>query len=174
MDIHAKHGLAALAAAAASGTAPIDAQAQQAEVAVTQRCLTVRADQEWRPTGIRVAPNDFVCVAGEGLWSHGAQGEQAVFPYYGPEGYGKDNPVDARGAVLHVGALVGRIGPNAPFLIRQQACFVPRTAGELGLSMDDVSGAFGNNRGSLRVLVGKWPVSALPQRVSLDARVCGP
>lgn len=174
MNVHARSGLAILAAAAACGAAIVDANAQQGDVTVTQRCLSVQANQQWRPSGVRVSPGEFVCVAGAGLWSHGAQGEQAIIPYYGPEGYGKDNPVDNPGAILHVGALVGRIGSNAAFLIREQTCFVPRTTGELALSMDDANGAFGNNSGSLKVQVAKWPLSSMPTRVTLEPRDCGP
>lgn len=107
-------------------------------------------------------------MLGDGIWSHGGQGVEAIYPYYGPEGYGRDNlNPDDPGQVLHIGALVGRIDDNYPFLIRHQTCFIPKVSGQLVLSMDDAPGTYGNNDGSLRVRVKKWPAYARPERIVL-------
>ncbi|GGC13236.1 LecA/PA-IL family lectin [Pseudoduganella buxea] len=133
----------------------------------SNRCLRVPANQPWVATGITVSPDEFVCVAGEGLWSHGGQGVQQIYPYYGPEGWDRDVPQEEGSEILHIGALVGRIDDNFPFLIRQQFCFIPRVTGELRLSMDDAPGTHGNNEGYLRVRVVTWPVWNRPQRYTL-------
>lgn len=131
-------------------------------------CVSVPANEERVPTGIAVNPSEFVCVKGEGLWSHGGQGIEEIYPFYGPEGYAKDNPIpDDPGEVLHIGALVGRIDAHYPFLIREQTCFIPRVSGQLVLGMNDAPGTYGNNEGSLRVRVEKWPVYSRPERIVL-------
>jgi hypothetical protein len=119
-----------------------------------------------------VDPSRFVCVAGGGLWSHGGQGVEAIVPYYGPEGYGRDTTTRYPDEALHIGALVGRIGTNFPFLVRRQICFIPRTTGELRLSMNDQPGTYGNNSGSLKVQVTTWPAAAIPPRVDLRPQRC--
>jgi hypothetical protein len=52
----------------------------------TGLCRTVQANVPWQGTGISVAPGQFVCVAADGLWSHGGQGLQAITPFYGAQG----------------------------------------------------------------------------------------
>jgi len=138
----------------------------------SSECRTVQANQEWQPTRIIVRPGEFVCVAGDGLWSHGNQGEEAFIPYYGPEGYGRDSPAVVPGPVLKLGALVGRIGTNSTFIVGRQMCFFPQATGELMLSMNDEPGAFANNGGRMRVQVAKWSASVIPERVSLTPQQC--
>lgn len=156
-----------VAAMAATTQAIWTGCASAAEELLPERyCIRVAANEERVPTGIMVDPSEFVCVKGEGLWSHGGQGVEAIYPYYGPEGYARDNPViDDPSQVLHIGALVGRIDGNYPFLIREQTCFIPRVSGQLVLGMDDAPGTYGNNDGSLRVRVEKWPVYNRPERI---------
>jgi hypothetical protein len=75
--------------------------------------------------------------------------------------------------VSRTGALIGRIGDNAPFLIENRLCFIPGAAGELRLSMNDEPGAFDNNRGSMHVQIVKWAdYRWAPDRISLDPRSC--
>jgi len=162
----------AMIGAAALGAAIAAPAVAQNELRTSSECRTVRANQEWQPTRIIVRPREFVCVAGDGLWSHGNQGEEAFVPYYGPEGYGRDNPSEIPGPVLKLGALVGRIGTNATFIIGRQMCFVPQATGELMLSMNDDPGAFANNFGRMDVHVAKWPASQIPQRVTLNPQAC--
>ena len=135
-------------------------------------CRILRADAGWRGTGITVNPNQFVCVAAEGLWSHGIQGIQAITPFYGPEGFAKDDPVNVPEVVARVGALIGRIGGNPPFVIGKQLCFIPSTAGQLMLSMNDDPGTFANNTGYLRVAIGSWPASTPPDRIHAQPPSC--
>lgn len=61
-----------------------------------RQCLSVRADQPWQPSGVTVNPNEFVCVAADGLWSHGGQGIQAITPFYDAEGFAKTIPSMSR------------------------------------------------------------------------------
>ncbi|WP_158206642.1 LecA/PA-IL family lectin [Pseudoduganella flava] len=150
-----------------------------AQEGVTRQCLIVPADVEWMGTGITVTPREFVCVKGDGLWSHGGQGVEQLYPYYGPEGYGRDAyPADPEepDPVLHIGALVGKIGPESyRFLIRHQTCFVPKITAELLLAMDDAPGTYGNNDGYLRVQVVKQPATwPLPNRVKMNPEMCAP
>jgi hypothetical protein len=63
-------------------------------------------------------------------------------PFYGPQGFGKDEPNTVLEVVSRTGALMSRIGGNAPFLIEKQRCFVPGASGELRLQMNDETGAF--------------------------------
>lgn len=136
------------------------------------QCTSVQANQPWQGTGITVSPSEFVCVAAAGLWSHGGQGIQAMTPFYGPEGFAKDDPVNIPEVVSRVGALVGRIGANAPFVVERQLCFIPAASGELMLSMNDDPGAFANNVGAMSVQVVKLPASSIPRRVQLQPHEC--
>lgn len=161
----------ACAAVAALGAGTL-ATAEPASKAESQ-CRTIQANIPWQGTGVSVGPGQFVCIAAEGLWSHGNQGLQAITPFYGPEGFGKDEPNTVPEVVSRTGALVGRIGTNAPFLIEKQLCFVPSASGELSLSMNDEPGAFDNNRGSMHVQIVKWAdYRWASDRISLDPRAC--
>lgn len=160
-------------AAAGSAAAAVDA-AENAHKAESQ-CRTVQANAAWQGTGVTVNPGQFVCVAAEGLWSHGAQGIQAITPFYGPQGFGKDDPNNVPEVVSRVGALIGKIGTNSPFLIEKQLCFIPGATGELMLSMNDDPGAFGNNTGRLHVQIVEWADSRwVPDHVKLDPKTCRP
>jgi hypothetical protein len=138
-------------------------------------CRTVLANIPWQGTGVSVAPGQFVCVAADGLWSHGYQGLQALTPFYGPDGYGKDDPRNVPEVVSRVGALVGKIGNNSPFLIERQLCFIPGASGELMLQMNDDPGAFDNNLGKMHVQIKKWEGSkSIPDRIGLYPQACRP
>jgi len=139
----------------------------------TAQCRTVQANAPWQATGVSVAPGQFVCVAADGLWSHGGQGLQAMTPFYGPEGFGKDEPATVPEVVSRTGALIGRIGANAPFLIERQLCFIPSASGELRLSMNDEPGTFDNNRGSMHVQILRWADPRwAPSRIELNPKAC--
>ena len=156
--------------ASAAGTLGAAEPASRAE----SQCRTIQANVPWQGTGVSVGPGQFVCVAADGLWSHGAQGLQAITPFYGPEGFGKDEPNTVPEVVSRTGALIGRIGANAPFLIEKQLCFIPSAAGELRLSMNDEPGAFANNRGSMHVQIVKWAdYRWAPGRIGLNPQACG-
>ena len=138
----------------------------------TTQCRTVQANKEWQGTGVTVTPDQFVCVAAHGLWSHGYQGIQAITPFYGPEGFGKDDPRNVPEVVSRVGALIAKIGTNSPFLVEKQLCFVPGAAGELMLSMNDEPGTFGNNLGIMRVQIVHWAGTRIPLRIGLNPESC--
>jgi hypothetical protein len=139
------------------------------------QCRTIQANAAWQGTGVSVGPGQFVCVGAAGLWSHGAQGIQAITPFYGPEGFGKDEPNTVPEVVSRTGALIGKIGTNAPFLIEKQLCFVPSSSGELSLSMNDEPGTFDNNRGSMHVQIVKWAdLRWAPRHISLEPQACKP
>lgn len=172
MKMHLKRGSAALLVAAAWSTAAWATDAPQTGNRTPAQCEAVRANLEWQGTGITVNPDEFVCVAAAGLWSHGLQGIQAITPFYGPEGFAKDDPASIPEVVSRVGALVGRIGTNGPFVIERQLCFIPAASGELQLQMNDLPGAFGNNSGVMRVQIAKSPASSIPKRVHLQPQEC--
>jgi hypothetical protein len=136
------------------------------------RCTTVQANQDWQGTGITVSPGEFVCVAASGLWSHGGQGIQAITPFYGPEGFAKDSPVTIPEVVSRTGALVGRIGGNAPFVVGQRLCFIPSAPGELMLSMNDLPATFDNNLGAMHVQVVTWASASIPERIDMQPQQC--
>lgn len=159
----------AVLAAAGAGMAGAAEPVARAE----SHCRTVQANLPWQGTGLSVGPGQFVCVAAEGLWSHGGQGVQAITPFYGPEGFGKDEPNTVPEVVSRTGALIGRIGSNAPFLIEKQLCFIPAAPGELRLSMNDQPGTFGNNRGRLHVQIARWAdYRWFPGRLALNPQAC--
>jgi hypothetical protein len=161
-----------LIVAATGASALVSAQPQ---TKAENQCRTIQANAAWQGTGVSVGPGQFVCVGAEGLWSHGIQGLQAITPFYGPEGFGKDEPNTVPEVVSRTGALIGKIGTNAPFLIEKQLCFVPSSAGELLLSMNDVPGAFGNNLGAMHVQIVKWADSRwAPRRITLEPQNCKP
>lgn len=158
--------LLAATAARASGAAESGNKAES-------QCRTVQANAAWQGSGVSVGPGQFICVGAEGLWSHGGQGIQAMTPFYGPEGFGKDEPNTVPEVVSRTGALIGRIGANAPFLIERQLCFIPAASGELSLSMNDQPGAFDNNRGSMHVQILKWAdYRWAPRRIRLEPQAC--
>jgi hypothetical protein len=165
-------GRAVLFAVAAFGACIGASNAAESDSRSAAQCRTIRANQAWQGTGITVTPGQFVCVAADGLWSHGGQGIQAITPFYGPEGFAKDDPVDIPEVVSRIGALVGRIGGNAPFVIERQLCFIPAAPGELTLSMNDSPGTFGNNAGVMHVQVATWPSTSIPRRINLQAQEC--
>jgi hypothetical protein len=172
MNANPKPGRTALFVVVACGAATSSANAQNTSDRVGRQCETIRADQGWQRTGVTVRPTDFICVAADGLWSHGRQGIQEITPFYGPEGFAKDDPVSIPEVVSRVGALIGKIGENAPFVIERQLCFIPAATGELMLSMNDLPGAFGNNVGSMHVQIARWPASSIPNRVQLQPQAC--
>jgi hypothetical protein len=113
----------------------------------------INANQEWQETGIIVNSNKMVCVKASGLWSHGTQGIQAITPYYGPRGFGKDEPSLVPEVVSRTGALIGKIGNNGAFLIEDSLCFIPEVSGELLLQINDEPGTFENNDGFMNVKI---------------------
>lgn len=118
----------------------------------------INANQEWQSTGIIVNSTQMVCANASGLWSHGGQGIQAIRPYYGPRGFGKDEPNLIPEIVSRTGALIGKIKNNEAFLIEDSLCFIPTNSGELLFQMNDVPGAFDNNDGFMDVKITIKPI----------------
>jgi hypothetical protein len=172
MNTQCKAKYSALLAVALSAGASTTALATGTASKVTSQCRTVHANREWQGTGITVGPGQFVCVAADGLWSHGYQGIQAITPFYGPEGFGKDEPNTVPEVVSRVGALVAKIGTNSPFLVEKRLCFVPGAAGELMLSMNDEPGTFANNLGIMKVQIVQWAGTRIPLRIDLNPGSC--
>lgn len=161
------------AALTATGTSTLGA-AEAANRAQTH-CRTIQANAAWQGTGVTVSPGQFVCVAAAGLWSHGPQGIQAMRPFYGPQGFGKDEPNTVPEVVSRTGALIGKIGTNAPFLIEKQLCFIPGAPGELSLSMNDEPGTFNDNLGSMHVQIVQWAdYRWAPSMIHLEPEACKP
>jgi hypothetical protein len=71
-----------------------------------------------------------------------------------------------------VGALVGKIDGNVPFVVERQLCFIPASSGELMLSMNDAPGTFGNNLGTMRVQIATFPTPSIPNRINLRPQDC--
>jgi hypothetical protein len=172
MKANRKAGLACLILMAVAGSGLCAADPAQTGDKPTRECRVIRANGGWQGTGVVVRPSEFVCVAADGLWSHGPQGIQAITPFYGPEGFAKDDPVSIPEVVSRVGALVGKIDGNVPFVVERQLCFIPASSGELMLSMNDAPGTFGNNLGTMRVQIATFPTPSIPNRINLRPQDC--
>jgi hypothetical protein len=173
MNTSYKRARAVLVCAAVTATGVGTLRAAEPQHKAENLCRTIQANAPWQGTGVSVSPGQFVCVAAHGLWSHGPQGIQAMRPFYGPQGFGKDEPNLIPEVVSRTGALVGRIGTNAPFLIEKQLCFIPGSPGELRLQMNDEPGIFDDNQGSMQVRIVKWAdFRWAPDRIDLDPQLC--
>jgi hypothetical protein len=173
MNSKARFARLAMTCVALAATGASTLATAQALNRTEKQCLKVQANAAWQGSGVSVGPGQFVCVAADGLWSHGAQGLQAITPFYGPEGFGKDEPNTVPEVVSRTGALIGRIGTNASFLIEKQLCFIPASSGELRLSMNDEPDTFDNNRGSMSVQIVKWAdYRWAPGRIALEPQSC--
>lgn len=115
--------------------------------------VLVQAEQEWQTSGVAIQAGDWICIAATGLWSHGYQ--PPVFPFYGPEGYEKVDPITI-GPTFRVGLLIGRFSGSydpRPFPIGEELCFVAGVSGELQLAMNDALGVFIDNAGTMKVTI---------------------
>jgi hypothetical protein len=122
-------------------------EAQIARIASPVHGSTVRAYRSWQDSGVTMVAGQRVSILANGRWTH----RPDVKPY-GPEG-GDSRDSKALLPSAPVGALVGRIGKSAPFVVGETATIEATTPGPLQLTMNDRPDGRGHNRGRLQVAV---------------------
>ncbi|ALK30373.1 hypothetical protein [Burkholderia plantarii] len=116
--------------------------------------VTIHADQYWQNTGLIVTGRQLTQIAAAGSWT-----ANPATGMVGPNG-NRGLPAKSGYVMPHEpeGALVGRIGDHAPFLVGERTQVSPGQAGALQLCInDDWDGRYGaglkDNIGTLRVEV---------------------
>ena len=127
-------------AAATSGTAASSG-------AATGLGIAVPSQQQWTPTGVTVRRGEWVSFNGSGEIHIGSEGNPAI-GVSGLAGVLAPGAPVANGAS---GALIGRVGNSAPFLIGNQSRMQMPAAGQLFLGVND--GNLPDNTGSFQVQV---------------------
>jgi hypothetical protein len=94
--------------------------------------ITVSSKEQWTPTGITVRRGEPLTINASGEIKIGGAGN----PTASPAGAGATNPGNPAPAVP-TGALIGRIGNGAPFLIGSQTQIQAPAAGQLFLGIND-------------------------------------
>lgn len=127
-------------AAATSGTAASSG-------AATGPGIAIPSQQQWTPTGVTVRRGDWVSFNASGEIHIGSEGNPAI-GVNGLAGVLAPGAPVANGAS---GALIGRVGNSAPFLIGGQSRMQMPAAGQLFLGVND--GNLPDNTGSFQVQV---------------------
>lgn len=127
-------------AAATSGTAASSG-------AATGPGIAIPSQQQWTPTGVTVRRGEWVSFNGSGEIHIGSEGNPAI-GVNGLAGVLAPGAPVANGAS---GALIGRVGNSAPFLIGNQSRMQMPAAGQLFLGVND--GNLPDNTGSFQVQV---------------------
>ena len=107
--------------------------------------FTVSAKKEWQNSGVKVSAGDRLVFSAEGRWTSGKFTG-------GPEGM---QTKDTHGYVAggeRAYSLVGKVGSQKFYVGTRQEITVTRS-GNLLLSMNDVSGLFGDNSGRVVVTI---------------------
>ncbi len=137
---------------------PVIAQVQ----APVAGLVPVAANAGWVATGRTVRKDgQLLVVAGDGRWSVAGKAASvtavARIPTTGADGF----PNTAGQATVlpsaNRGALIGRIGAGAPFLIGARYSGVAPADGELFLSVNDGANEFRDNQGALSVVIRATP-----------------
>jgi hypothetical protein len=127
-------------AAATSGSAATSG-------AATGPGITIPSQQQWTPTGVTVRRGEWVSFNASGEIHIGSEGNPAIGVNGLPGVIAPGAPV-ANGAS---GALIGRVGNGAPFVIGNQSRVQMPSAGQLFLGVND--GNLPDNTGSFQVQV---------------------
>ncbi len=111
------------------------------------RAVDIHADLPWQNAQINVVAGQKLSISAFGRWNNGPNGAD-----YGPDGNGKEGAgVVAPSAPW--GALVGRIGEAAPFVIGVGATVTANASGQLRLAMNDWPDSYSDNHGMMTVLI---------------------
>jgi|GEM_PF-2972502 len=117
--------------------------------------VSIRADLDWQSTGVNIAEGDTVFLDAYGAWNGASPMNLFALGWVGngPSG----------GTGMHAGlifsgepsptALIGRIGSNVPFSVRDQLLLTSKESGELFLRMNDPT--TGDNSGAISVNIYK-------------------
>ena len=124
-----------------------------------RQTFAVLADRGWDSTALFVRPGQQFEIKASGSWGDG--GEEIT---YGPGGRDKFEP-DAILPSAPIGALLGRIGNNAPFEIGEHILMAANFGGELQLSINDQPEALSDNTGTLEATVALGPEPGIPTQL---------
>lgn len=114
--------------------------------------VTIQANQAWQQSGLTVTGRQVTLIAAQGSWTSnpatGKTGPAGNTNYRAKQGYTLPGQFE--------GALIGRIGDNAPFLVGPQVKVPAGQSGALQLCInDDLNGIYGagltDNVGSMQV-----------------------
>lgn len=116
------------------------------------RTVSLSAQSEWLATGVFVEKGSTLVIKANGKWTHGPEGVSGDVPYYGPEGYNKLDDM-ALLPSANVGALIAKIGSEAPFFVGDNIVLICPKDGQLFLTMNERPGiaAHDNNEGQITV-----------------------
>lgn len=123
----------------------LDAKAYAAPAA-GPRTVEVPATAEWFDSGIVLAAGQSLSITASGRWSN------AGAPGKGPDGFPGYRHPGTIVADAPLAALVARVG-DAAFYVGERFAGASPGAGTLFLAINDVAGTFGDNEGSLQVVV---------------------
>lgn len=112
-----------------------------------ENLTVVPATAVWLASSVNVKAGDKLDITATGLWAHG------VTTHYGPDG---TNSLAGAGSWLpsaNLGALIGRIDNNTPFLVGSSTSMVAQQNGILQFMMNDGIGRSDDNEGEVTVKV---------------------
>jgi len=133
-----------------SNVAASSTPAAAATATATSAGITVDGKTQWTPTGLTVRKGEWVTFSSTGEIHIGGDGNPAANPG------GVTNNATAPGAPVArgvAGALIGRVGSSAPFIIGSQGRVQMPAAGQLFLGVND--GNLQDNDGSFQVQVAR-------------------
>ena len=114
--------------------------------AVSNQVVRVDAQTRWTDTGLDVRTGDQVSFRSEGTVSMSGNNNDVADPAGSRIGrYASDVPLSQ----FPVGALIGRVGDSAPFLVGDRESLRVQNSGRLFLGIND--GFLGDNTGQFRV-----------------------
>ncbi len=116
------------------------------------KVIDVSAAGEWQDVGINLIKGQSFEITATGLWSHDLYDTVVTPNPYGPNGSNKDDS-SAIMPLVPIGALIGCIGNEAPFVVGERFKGVARATGPLRLGMNDATGTYSNNSGHIRVII---------------------
>jgi hypothetical protein len=111
--------------------------------------ITVNSQQQWTATGVAVRRGDWITVNASGEIKIGGPGN----PPIGPSGLTSERAPGAPMPNAPAGALIGRVGNGAPFLIGTQSRVQVRDSGQVFLGVND--GNMPDNEGTFQVTVAR-------------------
>lgn len=125
----------------------IDKKVIYISIAPKNNLTVVPATAVWLASSVNVKAGDKLDISATGLWAHG------VTTHYGPDG---TNFLAGAGSWLpsaNLGALIGRIDNNTPFLIGSSTSMVAQQNGILQFMMNDAIDRSDDNEGEVTVKV---------------------
>lgn len=125
----------------------------------TPNAFAILAHLDWDTTALFIRPGQQFEVSATGSWSVSLDENP-----YGPGGGDKFEP-DAILPSAPIGALLGRIGNNPPFVIGEHLITTAEFGGELQFRINDQPEALSDNTGTLEVAVVLGPEPLIPTQI---------